>query len=111
MFETLINQMDTTTLAEGVHTALFTAFLVGGTYCCCRKDAVSLLPTRIHRPVKRRTARIISRTSPPKRPRRPLAPIPRTTYAPKPTRVRAAAVAWARWARQAETAASAAHPG
>jgi hypothetical protein len=111
MFETLINQIDTMTLAEGVHTALFTAFLVGGTYCCCRKDAVSLLPTRIHRPVKRRAARIISRTSPPRRPRRPLGPVSRTVRAPKPARVRATAAAWARWAQQAEIAASAAHPG
>jgi hypothetical protein len=111
MFETLINQIDTMTLAEGVHTALFTAFLVGGSYCCCRKDAVSLLPMKVQRPVKRRAARIISRSSPPKRPRRPFGPVSRTMHAPKPARVRATAVAWARWAHRAETAASAAHPG
>lgn len=34
MFEALVNQLDTMTLAEGLHTLGFTAFLVGGTVCC-----------------------------------------------------------------------------
>jgi len=37
MIESLVNQFATMTLAEEVHTVLFTAFIVGGAVCCFRR--------------------------------------------------------------------------
>jgi hypothetical protein len=34
MIDVLVNQIDTMTLMEKLHTICFTAFIVGGTLCC-----------------------------------------------------------------------------
>lgn len=43
MLEVFVNQYETMTFAEELHTIAFTAFLVGGAICCfVRKDKPSL---------------------------------------------------------------------
>jgi hypothetical protein len=79
MIEGLVNQFDVTTLGEELYTMCFTAFMVGGSVCCCvrclRPETAEEMP-RIEMSPKKvpRRPKATARATPlPRRPRRPLA--------------------------------------